>query len=259
MLINAFPGGSEISIVTEEITKSTTWTVPAGVTQIHVMCFGGGGGGDYGEYANGGGGGYLAENTFAVTPGTQYAITIGTGGTGGKSGTSATNGGTTKFGALLSAMGGYSGGDSDHPACGGTGGGFVKGSGIGVGQYGGDGNRSTSYAHGGPSAIGGTGAQSGNNYAGGGGGGMNGGDGGNGNAYSYTDNSIHNVAMGGGGGGYGTKKLSGDGYYKTYSTASTGATGGKGYGAGGGAGGLSQNSGSGGKGAPGICIIKYFK
>ena len=43
-LIGAFPSGATLQDewITEEITTSKTWTVPAGVTQIQVRLFGGG-------------------------------------------------------------------------------------------------------------------------------------------------------------------------------------------------------------------------
>ena len=66
---------------------SYTWTCPAGVTAISVVCVGAGGGGDAGSdligVGGGGGGGALAyRNNVAVIPGTTYTIIVGEGGKG---------------------------------------------------------------------------------------------------------------------------------------------------------------------------------
>ena len=237
-IINALGGmggDSESLYVTEEITTSKTWTVPAGVTEIQVMLFGGGGGGESSNYGAGGGGsGYMAKGTFAVTPGEKYSVVIGAGGNAGR------DGGQTSFGDLLSASGGNRGG-------GGVGGdGFAGGGGgadiddhayyegnFGRGQAGGGGNGGAAGYNtnrDGVSSLTAKGGSGGSRsgfsyYSGGGGGGMNGGDGGDG--YSH---------YGGGGGGYGSQKIC--------------QSGGKGYGAGG-------NGGE--AGAQGIGIIKYLK
>ena len=59
---------------------SYTWTAPAGVTSVSVVCVGGGGGG-YVTYAgNGGGGGALRYvNNIVVTPASTYSVVIGAG------------------------------------------------------------------------------------------------------------------------------------------------------------------------------------
>lgn len=67
---------------------SSTWNVPAGVTQILVKLWGGGGGGGYtsvgtgGDHGGGGGGGGYCEKYFDVVPGSTFNYTIGSGGTG---------------------------------------------------------------------------------------------------------------------------------------------------------------------------------
>lgn len=123
--------------IKEEITTSGTWTVPEGVTEIEVRLFGGGGGGA----TSGGGGGYMAYAKMTVTPGTQYAITIGAGGAAD------TAGGATSFGTSLTAQGGQPG-SSTGGGDGGTGGGGAvesdKASYGGNGQYGGGGG---GYSH----------------------------------------------------------------------------------------------------------------
>lgn len=75
----------------DTFTSSTTWTCPAGVTSVQVECWAGGAGGgcvygavSFGNSANAGGGGaYSKLNTYSVTPGNNYTVTVGTGGAGG--------------------------------------------------------------------------------------------------------------------------------------------------------------------------------
>jgi len=88
--------GSNIAPVTRTmttITASTTWTVPEGVTSIHVTLIGGGAGGYGGQGSptsnnrvavSGSGGSSGGFNQFvrAVTPGQSIAVAIGHGGTG---------------------------------------------------------------------------------------------------------------------------------------------------------------------------------
>jgi hypothetical protein len=119
--------------------SSTTWTCPAGITQIKAELWGGAGGGGsgsgvsagYGFYVGftnqmnanttsstggkGGNGGYTVTN-LTVIPGQTYALTVGAGGTGGQSAyvtsgvyynaTNGTNGGQTSFSNLANAPGG---------------------------------------------------------------------------------------------------------------------------------------------------------
>lgn len=66
---------------------SYTWTAPAGVTSICVVCVGGGGSGGSGAGATqpiggggGGGGGLGWRNNIAVIPGNTYSIFVGAGG-----------------------------------------------------------------------------------------------------------------------------------------------------------------------------------
>ena len=82
-------------------TSSGTFTVPSSVTKIRVRVLGAGCGGTNG--GRGGCGGGYAFGEFAVTPGAAYTVTIGAGGVGGASPSA---GGTTSFGALISATGG---------------------------------------------------------------------------------------------------------------------------------------------------------
>ena len=64
---------------------NTTWTAPAGVTQVEVLVVAGGGAGgrtDSQDGATGGGGagGLIYNSAFTVTPTTQYTVTVGAGG-----------------------------------------------------------------------------------------------------------------------------------------------------------------------------------
>lgn len=141
-------------------TSSGTFTVPDGVTRIRVRVVGGGGGGGRGSGTNaaaGGGAGGYAEGWYDVTPGSTYTVTVGAGGAGATSpGSGGSPGGTTSFGALLSATGGS--GQSPLEA-GGSGG---SGAGGQVNAGGGDGFDAT----GGATTMGGAG---GNSVFGGGG------------------------------------------------------------------------------------------
>jgi hypothetical protein len=68
---------------TTTFTSSGTWTCPPGITTIQVEVWGGGGAGGRSYGANvgagggGGGGSYARLNTFSVTPGVEYTITVG--------------------------------------------------------------------------------------------------------------------------------------------------------------------------------------
>ncbi len=82
-----------------EITTSTVWTVPAGVTKLAVALCGGGGAGD--DFVDvGGGGSGMIYRELTVTPGENIAITIGAGGLYPSG-----NGGSTSFGAYVTANG----------------------------------------------------------------------------------------------------------------------------------------------------------
>ena len=95
-----------------EITRSTSWTVPAEVTEIMVRIFSGGNGGGKGtasetsggSYGVGGCGGGMATGIFKTTPGTVYKITIGAGGGAGSYYSNPGTGGPSSFGTLLSAF-----------------------------------------------------------------------------------------------------------------------------------------------------------
>lgn len=91
-------------------TNSGTYTVPAGVTEFTVSCWGAGGGGSDISSSNrrggGGGGGAFASKTVAVIPNSSYTISIGHGGAGNHAG-----GNTTFKGNVVVAAGGSPGED----------------------------------------------------------------------------------------------------------------------------------------------------
>ena len=123
-----------------------SWTAPAGVTSVCVVCVGGGSSGAFG---NGGGGGALAYgNNISVTPGQSYTVVAGAGNVnpggqsyfgsaallyanGGNGNSGGAGGGTARNGG---GNGGNSGGQSCGPGGGGGGGGYA-----GNGGNGGDG------------------------------------------------------------------------------------------------------------------------
>lgn len=110
------PAGSGGGFNMQVFTSNGTFTVPAGVTSIMVEVRGGGGGGGSGNgttsTGQGGSGGGYGKDVFTVVPGTNYAVTVGTGGSGAGSTSCLVGspGGTSSFGALISASGGGGGG-----------------------------------------------------------------------------------------------------------------------------------------------------
>lgn len=103
----------------QRFTSSGTFTVPSGVTTIYVSGCGGGGGGTSG-LGGGGGAACAVANSYSVSPGTTYTVTIGSGGSGAASGASGA-GGATSLGALLTLAGG-GGSNTTVGASGGAGG-----------------------------------------------------------------------------------------------------------------------------------------
>ena len=92
-------------------TGSHTWTVPAGVTSVSVVCIGAGGA----SGMNGGGGGALAYgNDISVTAGSTISLQVGLhsqSGTGNTSGSSFFNSLTTlRAGGAVNMTGGASSG-----------------------------------------------------------------------------------------------------------------------------------------------------
>lgn len=118
----------------QTFTASGTWTKPAGGTMAIIEAWGGGGSGSSSSSGAGGGGGNYNRRFVPLSSlGATETVTIGAGGA------SVTNalgnaGGTTTFGAWLSAAGGDGGG----LIVGGSGGGGRAGASInGFGRYGG--------------------------------------------------------------------------------------------------------------------------
>lgn len=103
----------------QQFTTSGTYTPTAGMAFCIVQIVGGGGGGGGAtgpgagniSIASGGGAATYCQSLFnAATIGVSQAITIGAGGAGGAAGTNNGNpGGTTTFGALMTATGGTAG------------------------------------------------------------------------------------------------------------------------------------------------------
>lgn len=148
---------------------TTTWTCPAGVTSLEVLCVAGGGGGGAGTAGGGGGGGvvYYGPETprtaasFSVTPGTAYTVTVGAGGAGGAFNTNnnGSNGGNSVFGSITALGGGGGGGDGSAGLNGGSGGGsYTATAGTGSqGFAGGRGPGAAPYGSGGGGGAGGAG------------------------------------------------------------------------------------------------------
>lgn len=210
-----------------------------------IFCVGGGGGGKsydnvhtYWGHAGGGGGYTKTVTNQAISVNTNYTVTVGAGGAvDGR-------GGTSSFGSLCSAAGGYAGVDHDSGGNGGSGGG------------GGANN-----------------AKAGNGGSGGGNGGAGGGNGGTGQGTSpgtrEFGSTSTSVTLYSGGGGGGTSST-------TSSNCGTGGSGGGGKGAyadgasaagtantGGGGGGCSAKNGASSKaasaGGSGIVIIRNHR
>lgn len=131
-----------------KFTSSGTFTVPD-VKRLKVTVIGGGGAGGaaYKTYTgsstqgSAGGAGGIAIDLITVTPGDTISVTIGAGGSGTANPyttTAAQNGGTSSFGAYLSATGG-TGGNNNYSNNSGAGG-LGSGSTNSMNLYGNTGN-----------------------------------------------------------------------------------------------------------------------
>jgi len=215
-------------------TSNGTFTVPANVTSIAVVCVGAGGGGggseDDDETGGGGGGGALAYvNNITTTPGESLTVTVGTGGggggAGGGNGSAGGNSSLSRSGTTLCQANGGSGGQggrSSSNAAGGT----VN---TGTGGAGGDG---------------GAGSDRGSTNAGGGGGaGGYAGAGGDGGDENTGNNATAGSGGGGGGGGRSADNntVGGGGGVGVLGQGANGAAGGDDQDGGGGSGGADGN------------------
>ena len=116
-------------------TGTTSWTAPIDVSQVEILVVAGGGGGGCNNGGGGGGGGVVYNNSYPVTPGQTYTVTVGAGGTPNTSSSGFTSQGNTgsnsQFGNLT-AIGGGGGGGQGGPGAGGDG--KTGGSGGGTGN-----------------------------------------------------------------------------------------------------------------------------
>lgn len=273
---------------------TTSWTAPAGVTNVEVLVVAGGGGGGRPYGGGGGAGGLIYNNFYSVIPGTSYSVTVGAGGTGlaANLGTCVrgNSGADSRFDKLL-AIGGGGGGCWGTE---GTTGNDVPTVGKNGGSGGGGGARNNSFlltaagqlpgtGTSGQGNPGGVGAVFNNGGSGGGGGaggpgkdaqtGQQGAPGGPGLEFSISGSATYYAGGGGGGignssgnyvAGFGGSKIGGNGGFSTGSSvggngqngaANTGSGGG---GAGGTANGATANTaGTSGGGGSGIVVLRY--
>lgn len=226
---------SGYTVVSKTTLGSGTWTKPSGITELIVICGGGGANGSDGSGSNGGaggiGGGYVAQQLDPSTVTSTVSYTVGAAGTPTTFGGYVTSvpgagGISTQFGYTPTnsspGSGGAGGGDSstnnqNKPGTAGTGSALATGGTAGTGSSGG--------GSGGPGGAGG----------------------------SVSAGSLTKCGGGGGGGG-------GAGYLAGNSGGAGGAGGYPGGGGGGGGGkntGLGGSVGAGGPGAAGVLWIYY--
>jgi hypothetical protein len=204
---------------TTTITSSGTWTCPPGITTIQVEVWGGGGAGGKSYGANGGAGGgggggsYAKLNSFTVTPGVEYIVTVGGIKTSSTSSNTASdnNGNPSWFDdvSTVFAPGGPGGAgvSTAVDGAGGSWGGVCTGCIGDVVQFGGNGangNGTASAAGGAGGGAGGSAGNGGNATAGAGGtgnSGISGFPGTGANGPGNNSNGFAGVTYGGGGSG----------------------------------------------------------
>lgn len=163
-----------------------TWTVPAGLSSVRVVCVGGAGAGGTWGGGGGGGGGYCKKSNIAVTPGASISVAVGRGGYNVYTSGSCIPSAASTFNNMLIANGGYSVVSSD------------KQGGAGGTATGGDINYSG--GNGGNGMVGGPNGPNGGGGRWGGGGGAagssagNGGNGFNGNGISSAAGGVSAIA-----------------------------------------------------------------
>ena len=185
LTVTAPPGDAEYTSA-----GTFTWTVPAGITNVSIVCIGAGGTSGIGNSGQAGGGGALAyRNSISVTPGTTGTVVVG--GSSGRSGNNGQTGGLSSFtyGATTTTAGGGGGGGGDGGGSGGS--------------AGGGGTRSGTYDGGGNGGSGGQDVQNAGGPGGGGAGGYSGNGGGGAGGYAPTTSQAGSSGSGGGGGGGG--------------------------------------------------------
>lgn len=105
----------------DTFTSSGTWTCPPGVTEVLVHAYGGGSAGataatgntsatDYFRGGGGGAGSRAVTTPVSVTPGVEYAVTVGAGGPSNRA-----DGEDSSFGSLVVARGAKGGGNGLVP------------------------------------------------------------------------------------------------------------------------------------------------
>lgn len=179
------------------------WKCPTGVTSVEVLVIGGGGGGGFDMGGGGGAGGYYYNPAYPVSAGTWYTLVVGAGGNGAPKGanttptnglstqgvsfmssntnapgnvaqgtanhqftTAATAGGSSQFGVITVAGGGFGGSSVQSYTPG-----WAGGSGASGGGASGYNSTAGAGAGAGTAGIGFIGGQAGGNYYSGGGGG----------------------------------------------------------------------------------------
>jgi hypothetical protein len=102
-------GSQAYSVITgtTPTLSNSSWTCPAGVTQIELLVVAGGGGGGFNGGGGGGAGGLIYSPAYPVTAGSAYTVSVGQGGAGsGASVTIGTPGSDSSFNNIVALGGG---------------------------------------------------------------------------------------------------------------------------------------------------------